>query len=133
MAMRGEFEAKGSSVLVVGNAVREGEVEASDDSWRAVCDDMREELSKGHSHAIVDLVVPRPKDNTTAAAAGFDYSGGQVAAETNGVGGCFVRFSSAAAAEDAMKEIAKKVFDGKQLEVGIFDEARFLSRDFKGV
>lgn len=131
LELRGEVESsepQGSCVVMVGNAIRTNEADASEESYRAVCDHLREEIGK-HG-VIVDMVVPRLKDS---AAFAFDYSEGSLPKEAHGVGKCFVRFKSHGAAEEAIQELAKKNFDGQDLTAELFEEEPFLARNFSGV
>jgi len=128
MELRTEVEAtkpKGSRVVVVGRTIRDGELEGAD-SFNAVLDDLREEMAK-HGE-VTALVVPKPD----AGGGAFDYSGGAVSVDKQGVGKCFVKFSSADVAKEAMISLAGRTFAGQELEVDAYDEARFDARDFYG-
>lgn len=123
MEMRTELERstpKGSSVVVVANAIRQHEVD-SNESFRAVCDDLREEFSKYGQ--VISLVVPRPGST-------YDYSGGT--ADRKGVGKAFVKYSDHKIAKEAVVELSKRTFSGIDLNVDLFDEIKFDARDFSG-
>lgn len=121
MEMRAEVEKEaptGSSVLVINNAIRQHEVDHND-SYRAVCEDLKDELSK--LGEVVSLVVPRPGSS-------YDYSGGSVARK--GVGKAFVKYPSHKVAKDAVAELSKRTFAGLDLGIDFYDELKFENRDF---
>lgn len=123
MEMRGEIEKGLSRVLVVDGAIRANELD-DDESFRAVTDDLMEELTK--YGAIDSLVIPRSQPS-------FNYSGGVVESDTMGVGKCFVKYKDSAVAANAITELSKRTFAGCDLSVNTFEEARFDSRDFSGL
>jgi splicing factor U2AF subunit len=95
-------------------------------SRQALCADLRAECGKYGT--VTDLVVPRQGSS----GASFDYSGGAVAAEKKGVGKCFVKYKSHAEAASALKELGQRLFEGRELDLDLFDEQRFNARDFYG-
>jgi hypothetical protein len=112
MELRAKMEKDQSRVVVVGGAIRENELEDGE-SYRAVVDDLKEEISKYGE--IVSIVVPKPQVS-------FNYSSGAVQSDPMGVGKCFVKFIDSSAAENAVAELSKRTFSGGDLSVGIFDE-----------
>jgi hypothetical protein len=124
MELRSQVEQrqpKGSCVIMVGNAIRPHEVDTNE-SYRAVCDDLKEEIAKYAD--VKQLVVPRPGST-------FDYSKGG-GADRKGVGKAFAKFADAKTAKEAMQELAKRTFNGNDLSLDLYDEQKFDARDFSG-